>query len=88
MDKPVPGAASRKPVGRRQAGQPGQSNAGASSSDVMAFRQLERIEGAMGVLTVAVAHAASPEFSNEGAALILRMLRQEHARALETLSPF
>jgi hypothetical protein len=54
----------------------------------MVYRQLERVEGAMGVVTVAVEHAAWPEFSNEGAALILRMLRQEHARALETLSPY
>jgi len=54
----------------------------------MAFRQLQRVEGAMGVVTVAVEHAAAPEFSNEGAALILRMLRQEAARALEELSPY
>ena len=64
MDKPVPGAASHKPAGRRRAGQPGQSHAGFPSPDVMAFRQLQRIEGAMGV--VAVEHAASPEFSNKG----------------------
>ncbi|WP_157160327.1 hypothetical protein [Cupriavidus sp. BIS7] len=87
MDKPVPGAASRKPVARRPAGEPGQSYASVSS-DVMAYRQLQRVEGAMGVVTVAVEHAASPEFSNEGAALILRMLRQESAKALETLSPY
>ena len=88
MDKPVPGAASRKPVARRTAGEPGQSYASVSSSDVMAYRQLQRVEGAMGVVTVAVEHAASPEFSNEGAALILHMLRQESAKALETLSPY
>ena len=88
MDKPVPGAASRKPAGKRQAGPPGQPNAGFPSPDVMAFRQLQRVEGAMGVVTVAVEHAAAPEFSNEGAALILRMLRHEAARALEELSPY
>ncbi|WP_152564903.1 hypothetical protein [Cupriavidus metallidurans] len=88
MDKPVPGAASRKPAGKRQAGPPGQPHAGFPSPDVMAFRQLQRVEGAMGVVTVAVEHAAAPEFSNEGAALILRMLRQEAARALEELSPY
>ena len=88
MDKPVPGAASRKPAGRRRAGEPGQSHVGYPAPDVMAFRQLQRVEGAMGVVTIAVEHAAAPEFSNEGAALILRMLRQEAARALEELSPY
>ncbi|MBU67980.1 MAG: hypothetical protein CL858_21455 [Cupriavidus sp.] len=43
--------------------------AGLSSVCVLALRKLERVHGAMGVMTVALEHAASPEFSNEGAAL-------------------
>nr|WP_315597115.1 hypothetical protein [uncultured Cupriavidus sp.] len=52
-----------------------------------ALLQLEKVSGGMAVLTVAVAHASAPEFSNEGAALILRLLRQESARALAVLVP-
>lgn len=52
-----------------------------------ALLQLEKVSGGMAVLTIAVAHASAPEFSNEGAALILRLLRQESARALAVLAP-
>ena len=52
-----------------------------------ALLQLEKVNGGMAVLTVAVAHASAPEFSNAGAALILRLLRQESARALAVLAP-
>ena len=52
-----------------------------------ALLQLEKVSDGMAVLTVAVAHATAPEFSNAGAALILRLLRQESARALAVLAP-
>lgn len=88
MAKPASGSAPRKsgsarPVVHHHAGLP--PVAGLSSVCVLALRKLERVHGAMGVMTVALEHAASPEFSNEGAALILRMLRQESAAALAAL---
>lgn len=55
-------------------------------ASLLALRQLERVQGGMGVMTVALEHAAAPEFSNDGAALILRMLRQESAIALAVLA--
>lgn len=82
MARSVPGAASQKSAAGRSAGY-----AGGEALVMAPIRQLQWVQGALGVLTVAVEHAASPEFSNEGAALLLRMLRQESARALESLAP-
>ncbi|SDD50726.1 hypothetical protein SAMN05216345_11062 [Cupriavidus sp. YR651] len=58
---------------------------GPPSPRSIAYRQLVRVDGALGVVSVAMEGAASPEFSNEGAALILRLIRREMARAVEAL---
>lgn len=79
MARPTPKVMPREPAGVPLAGLP--------VASVGALRQLEKVQGGMGVLTVALEHAAAPEFSNEGAALILRMLRQEAARGLAALAP-
>jgi len=60
---------------------------GQPSPPAMALRQLARIEDALGVMTVALENAASPEFANDGAALILRLIRREVAEAAGALAP-
>lgn len=50
------------------------------------LRQLGKLEDALGVMAVALEHAAAPDFSNEGAALILRLIRREMTQAVRLLA--
>ncbi len=83
MHKPRPAA--RDVHYTRHAGDTGVPGPMAPSAP--ALRQLERIQEALGVMSAALDNAASPDFGNAGAALIMRLIRREAASAISVLSP-
>jgi hypothetical protein len=83
MHKPKP--SSRTSITPGMLGTPGFPGPMAPSAP--ALRQQERIQEALGVMSAALDNAASPDFGNAGAALIIRLIRREAASAISVLSP-